>query len=367
MHMTTCNRSNFLLIDIYNSAVMVTVYKKGEQIFSDVINFPHLKVKDPRSESLRNSIEKALDKITAVLQEKSSISLKKLKILVVPHGDILQIKNYELYIKLPKAQKLDAELIKQIIHKQTPSQESFQNLIDANDKVRKVTSVVRNISPMYYKIKQWEGKEVDKLFFAFTKQYINKDIHKVISDIPLPIDTATDLYYINPALIYTAYLHQSSLLMDPGFENIYLYQTYDGAIVSSLNFKFGLNDLLRKLEKALDLTYELALTELQRFLQGRCKGNLCSKIEKELQNFEESIDKAIFKMQNAKAYLTDTHIIDNPQMPAEILIWLKQAINKEGSAHLDTYGNSNINFANISDILCYTYPDFHEKDILILN
>ncbi len=358
---------DFLLINLYNSSVIISFYENGKLIFSHTKQLRYLKVSNPKKELFIDSLSDAL---TDLLQ-KHAVGLRVDNILVVLHGDLSKIKSYELYIKYPDKKVMTLKEITELSRRETQNPSAFKNFIEENE-LMKVNDIISNIRPGLYKISSWERSKTNHVYFITARQYINKVLHNSVKDALHQTFNEVDIYFANPAILIGSTKNNeivnSTIMLDFGYENIFVYESYDGRLINSAKLDVSVNTLLRSIERELSITYELAKSELERYVKGLCKGNACKKIKNILDDFEMTLQSNLEDLHNDSIFINSVIAIKNPKINDEVLSWIMSRFTSFFNIHSYIHNNSDLSLKafEMREILPELKLKFIHNNLLLL-
>ncbi len=348
--------SGNLVIDIYKSSISLSFFilNNSTQIkqrkYSEYKSLDFLRVQSPKKELAVHSLETALEYVYAKLERqitKNKHTLNIENVIVVPHGSLSRLENYNLNVKLKHKQKIQKSLISEVIKHSPDSERVFKNLLNNSSDKRyfKSRKIITAILPNYYALKNWELKEVEYLGLKISHTLLSGDLHTHYTDMLKGIiPDAKNVVYINPGAILASALYKKQVVegndspynyIDVGAEYMVIYKIYDGTVVHSHYLDIGVNNLIRKLDK-LSGVFELSESLLRNYLSGKCKGQQCELINAEIIKFKEEVSELIKKTFTAEkeqnlvstSIFGRTKYVFNPIIDNELRKFIKNTINE---------------------------------------
>ncbi len=297
--MFTKSEKGILLLSIYEGSVS-GFYRYGKTTISKTFDLKYLKVEKPKLNIKQQSFSQIIERIIKSLNKKAGkvgINFEYERIYVLTHGNLSAVLNTDMYVKLTNAKIMDHKTLETLVKENLLDAESFSRY--SNENFIKTGKVINRIAPNYYNSKAWRSNKSDKFKITVNDILVDRDIVGTINSSISELNMNYPIYFINPAVIFTAYhkntesKNYASLYIDIGRETVSVYQIYKGRILAYTHVQNSYNDMVRMVEKEHNLTFELASSALLRYLKGKSNQAESKESEKVMNLFKTKLQEEI--------------------------------------------------------------------------
>ncbi len=335
-----------LVLEVYRGGIFLHVdLKKEPEVFYK--NLPSNIAKDT---SFKNVLKDAVLSLLDQFSKKHSV--KVAKIFVFVHGDLYKVKSKEIFIKHDNGIKINDSLLKSVVKKEF-DKEAFKNYTLEDYSIS--SKVAYNISPGFFNIPH-QSRVAKDISLSLLQLQIKKDAKDAILEATSQyLQSDEHLHFLPASAIFLSFLPnvldmRAVLLFDLSVETSRVFFTYNKHILSSFTFKNNYNSLIGKINQKLDYGFELSVSELELYLEGKCKSETCDIIKRELEVFKKELTREFEQINYKNMLVSSVFVLSNSVIPDVFAVWMKD--------FLAELFHSNAYFAN-------NYASFKSKDNIL--